>query len=358
MVAAVVERNLHIHHLVTREYAALHRFLDALVDRLDVLLGNRSALDVVRELVALARLVRLNTNLRVAVVARTAGLANVLALRLGVPTDGLAIVHLRLADIGLDLVLAHHAVDDDLQVQLAHAGDDGLAGVDVRPHIERRVFLRELGQRHAHLFLVGLGLRLNRNLDNRFRKVDRLQHHRVALVANGVAGDKVLQSNRRADVAGQDLRDLFTLVGVHLQQAADPLRLAGARVQHGVARLQRARVRPDKDKLPDKRVGHDLEAKRRKGLAVVRPAHDLLLHMLRVMANDRRNVQRAGQVVDYRVQQRLHALVLERRAAQHREDIHRDGGLADAGLELLLGGLFPLEIEVHDGVVRIRNGFD
>ena len=38
--------------------------------------------------------------------------------------DGLAVRHLRLADVGLDLELAQQPVDDDLQVQLAHAGDD------------------------------------------------------------------------------------------------------------------------------------------------------------------------------------------------------------------------------------------
>ena len=35
-------------------------------------------------------------------------------------------------------------------------------------------------------------------------------------------------------------------------------------------------------------------------------------------ALDRRHVERARQVVEHRVEQRLHALVLERRAAQHR----------------------------------------
>ena len=122
------------------------------------------------------------------------------------PADGLPIVHLGLAHICFDLVLAHHAVDDDLQVQFAHARDDGLAGVVVGAHGERRVLLRQLGQGHAHLLLVGLGLRLNCNLDDRLGKIDRLEYNRIALTANGVAGDQVLQADRGADVAGKDLR--------------------------------------------------------------------------------------------------------------------------------------------------------
>ena len=35
--------------------------------------------------------------------------------------DGFAVSHLRLADVGFDLELAPHAVDDDFEVQLAHA---------------------------------------------------------------------------------------------------------------------------------------------------------------------------------------------------------------------------------------------
>ena len=197
VVAAVVQRDLDVDHLVAGENAALHRVLDALVDRLDVLLRNRAALGVVGELVALARLVRRDADLRVAVVTRTTGLTDVLAFRLGVAADRLAVGHLRLADVRLDLVLAHHAVDDDLQVQLAHAGDDRLARVDIRAHVEGRIFLRQLGQRHAHLLLVGLGLRLDRNLDNRLREVDRLEHHRVLVGADRVAGDRDSSGQQR-----------------------------------------------------------------------------------------------------------------------------------------------------------------
>jgi len=60
---------------------------------------------------------------------RPAALADVLALRLDLAGDGLAVGDLRLADVGVDLVLAPHAVDDDVQVELAHAGDHGLAGL-------------------------------------------------------------------------------------------------------------------------------------------------------------------------------------------------------------------------------------
>ena len=114
---------------------------------------------------------RLELNLGVAVLAAAAGLADVLAFGFGVLADGLAIRHLRLADVGLDFVLAHHAVDDDFEMQLAHAADDGLSAVGIGVNLEGGIFLGQLGKRHAHLFLIGLGLRLDRNRDHRHREM-------------------------------------------------------------------------------------------------------------------------------------------------------------------------------------------
>ena len=52
-------------------------------------------------------------------------------------------------------------------------------------------------------------------------------------------------------------------------------------------------------------------------------------------ALQRRNIQRRRQIIDDRVEQRLHALVLERRAAHHRNELERRRALADAALELV-----------------------
>ena len=72
------------------------------------------------------------------------------------------------------------------------------------------------GDRHAQLFLIGLGLGLDRQLDHRRREVDRFQNDRDLLVADRVAGRDRLQAHRGADVARQNFRDLLALVGVHL----------------------------------------------------------------------------------------------------------------------------------------------
>src|SRR5690606_38153873 len=125
---------------------------------------------------------------------------------------------------------------------------------------------------------------------------------------------------------------LFARVGVHLEQAADTLATAGAGVVHVAARGEGARVDAHEHEATDERVGGDLEGQGRgRGGDIGGTAR--LLARLGVHALDRRDVERARQVVGDRVEEALHALVLEGRAAHHREDLEVDGGAADGGAQ-------------------------
>ena len=186
--------------------------------------------------------------------------------------QGLAIGHLRLADVRLDPELALHPVDQDLQMQLAHPGDDRLTGLVVGVHAERRVLFGQPLDRHAQLLLVGLGLRLDRLLDHRCREVHRLQLHRMCHVAQRLAGRGVLQTHHRDDLAGADRGDLLPLVGVHLVDLADPLPATLGCVQHRRARLELARVEADVGQPAQVRVGRDLVRQGRERIRVGRDA--------------------------------------------------------------------------------------
>ena len=184
--------------------------------------------------------------------------------------DRLAVGDLRLADVGRDLELADHAVHEDVEVQLAHAGDQGLARLLVRLDAEGRVLLGQALERDAQLVLVGLGLGLDGDLDDRLRERHRLQDDRVIRVRQRVAGVGVLEADGRGDVARVHDVDLFAVVRVHLEDAADPLLLALRGVEHVGARLERPRVDPEERELADERVGGDLEGEGAERLAVVR----------------------------------------------------------------------------------------
>ena len=281
----------------------------------------------------------------------------------GLAANGLAIGDLRTSDGGLDLELALQAIDDHLEVQLAHAGDHGLAGLLVGAHLEGRVLLAEALEGDRKLLLVDLGLRLDREVHDRVVEGHRLEHHRSVRRGQRVARGGLLETDARGDVARVDLVDLLARVRVHHQDAADALGAAGHGVEHAPARGELARVDAEVGELADVRVGHDLEGERREGLVVGgwRVNGGLVLGILDLAALDaldRLHVERARQVVDHGVEQRLHALVLEGGAGEHRGDRDVERRLADVldqpvGLDRLV-----LQVVLHQLLVVVRDGLD
>ena len=255
-----------------------------------------------------------------AVLAAAAGLAHEAPVALRGPADRLAIGDLGLADVGGDLELADHAVDEHVEVQLAHAGDERLAGLLVVLDAEGRVLLREALERDRELVLVGLRLGLDRDLDDRLGEGHRLEDDRVRGVGQRVAGVRLLEADRGGDVARVDLVDVLAMVRVELDDAPDALLAALARVQDVRAGLEAARVDAEERQLADERVGGDLEREGRERLLVVDRRAAAPRPLAGMHPDDRRDVERRGQVVDDRVEHRLDALVLERRAGEHRHD--------------------------------------
>ena len=326
-------------------------------DRLDVFARDGAADDLVDELVAAPLLARLELDDGVAVLAAAAGLADEAAVALGCAADRGAVGDLRLADVGGDVELAHHAVDEHVEVQLAHAGDERLGGLRVRLDAEGRVLLGQALEGDRQLVLVGLRLGLDVDLDDRLGEGHRLEDDRVVGIGEGVAGEGVLQADGGGDVAGVDLVDVLAVVGVHLEDAPDALLAVLDGVEHVRAGLERARVDAEEGQLADERVGGDLEGERGEGLGVVDGAHDFLAGA-RVDADDRRDVERRGQVGDDRVEHGLDALVLERGAGEDRDDLVLERAQAQAVADLLDGQLGAFEVLVGQVVVHLGDGLD
>src|SRR3569833_4697779 len=142
---AVLQSDLDADQRVSGEHAELGRLLAARVDRRDVLPRDAATGDLVLELVAVAAAAeRFDVDDDAAELARATRLLLVGVLDLlHLAANGLTVGDLRPADVRLDLALTLHAVDQHLEVQLAHAGDDGLPGLLVGPHLEGGVLLGE-----------------------------------------------------------------------------------------------------------------------------------------------------------------------------------------------------------------------
>ena len=271
-------------------------------------------------------------------------------------THGLAIGDLRPAHVRVDLELAREAVDDDLEVQLAHAGDDGLTGLFVGAHAEGGVLLGELHQRGRQLLFVGLRLGLDGDEDHRLGELHRLEDDGLGRVCEGVTGPSHLEADGGRELARVDLVAVLAVVGVHLQDAADALALVLARIEDVGARLEGAGVHAEVGQLADVWVGGDLEGEGREGVAVVGPA----VHLVPVgpQPGDRRHVERRRQVLDDGVHERLHAFVLEARAAEDRRDADIERRLADDLTQVIDGDLAALQVGLEQMIVVIGHGLD
>ena len=167
MTRAVVQRDLAVDDRIAGDHAVLHLFLDAFVDGRNIFARHHAADDLVDELVTGTGLHRFDTQENVGVLAAAAGLPDELAFLLDRGTNRFTVGDLRLADIGQDVELPAHPIDDDIEVQLAHSGDDRLPRLLIGVHAERRIFLGQLPERNTHLLLIGLGFRLDCDGNNR-----------------------------------------------------------------------------------------------------------------------------------------------------------------------------------------------
>ena len=102
---------------------------------------------------------------------------------------------------------------------------------------------------------------------------------------------------------------------------------------------------------------HDLEGEQRERILVDRPAQKRLA-ALGVDARERLAVGGRGQEVDDGVEERLHTLVLEGRAAHHRIEGGLDGAFADEAAQRVLVGLLAIEVGLHGLVFHLDDGFD
>src|SRR5688572_3392259 len=357
VVRTVVKGDLHVLHFVARKNTGPHRLFNALLNRLDVFLRNGAPDDVVFENETGAHSTRFDGDFHVAILPATTGLSDVFALRVRLLPNRFLVGDLRLADVGTHVEFPHHAVDDDFQVKFTHSRNDGLVRIRVRVDLERRIFLRQLPQSNAHLLLVGLGFRLDGDGDHRLREIHRLEQNLLLFVANGIARRDIAKANRGGNIAGHDILDLFTLVGVHLQKTPDALASLLGRVEDVRAGVQTSRINTEEGQLPDERVGHDLEDEAGERLLVIGLAN-LGLGVTRIHTFDRRNVEGGGQKIHHTVEQLLYALVLERGSADHRRQLDLNRRLADSIHQLFIRNRIAADVLFHQVLVDFRSGLD
>ena len=195
-------------------------------------------------------------------------------------------------------------------MELAHTGDNGLAGLLVGIRFKSGIFLCQFYKSHGHLFLTGLGLRLDGNINNRIREFHRFQYYRMILIAERISGCRIAQTYRRGDITGIHLINLLAVVGMHHQDTAKAFTLALGAVIHIGAGFPRTGIHTEERKFSYKGIGHNLKGKGRKRLIV--RGMSILFHILfaRNISLDCRNIYRRGHVIHDSIQQHLNSLIV------------------------------------------------
>ena len=351
MVSTVDQGCLHAHHRVASEDTELHSVLDTSVDRGDVLARNAATGDLVLEQVQLFAVQGqgLEGDLHLCELTGTTGLLLVGVVDLlDCLLDGLAVSNLRLTNVSLNLELTLHTVNGDVQVQLTHTTNFGLTGFFVQRNGEGGVLSGKLLDSGGQLFLVTLALGLDSHEDHGLREGHRFENNRVCRVAQGVTSGGVLQADCRVNVTCGDLLNRVLLVGVHLEELTDALLLTLGGVQNLLALSCGTGVHAGVGQLTVEGMSCDLECQCCEGLLSGCLTGQLLFLVGGVGADNVRNVQRGGQVIDHSVQHGLNTAVLECRTTENGECLACDHELTDTSLNLGDGQLALFEVLLHE----------
>lgn len=352
---AIVDDHARAEDLVPDERALAARGLEALVAGVEELLADGAAGDLLLELVGLERTRRLHPAHDAGEVAGAAGLLLEEVVEGDALRQGLAVGDLRLARLAGDPVFAAHALDVDVEVELAHARDDGLGGLGVDVDAEGGVFALEAGHGFGEVGQVFVVLGLDGEGD------DGLGHehggHAVAerAVREGVARGAV-DAEDGADLARADLGHVFHFVAVHAHDARDFDLLIGARVEDVGGAAEGALVYADVGQLAE--VGlFELEGEADEGEGVVGDELDGGF-VAAAVEGEVFDFGGVGQVVAHAVEHGLNGFVGERRAHEDGGKFEGDGGATDCGFDLLCCWGSFVEVYFRDLVVYVGEGFN
>ena len=184
MVRTIVYISMDADYRESSQDTSLHSLFDTLTYRRDVFLRNRSS-DYSRlelECFFSIDIHWLEFYLTVSVLSTSTGLFCVLAVHIHSLGKCFFVCNLRSTYICFHLELTQQSVYDDLKMQLSHSGNDRLACFMVSVCTEGRVFFCKFCKRLSKFALGSLCLRLDRQLDNRFRELHGLQDNRMLLV--------------------------------------------------------------------------------------------------------------------------------------------------------------------------------
>ena len=352
MVLAEMEDDAHVLDGVAGEHAFGEGLAHALLDGRDVLVRDRAADDGVHELEPRAALARLHLEPDLAELAVPAALFLMAVIGRRRDRDGFLVRDARRLGRDADAEPAAEPVEQHVEVEPAHAGDDQFAGALVAMDPQRGILVGELLDGAGDLLLVAARLRFHRQRDHRGRERDLRQFEGRVRRAERVGDLDILDLGDGEDIARDALRDRLGLSAEHAEELRHALAVARAR-DHGVGVMRkRALENPEVGQLADERVGDRLEDLRDQRRGRVRAQLDFLV-LLRVLRDDLALLHRRRQVRGDEVHHFLDAQAALPRDVEDRDERALQDGFAERADQFVRRELLVIQEALHQRLVGL-----
>ena len=299
MILAVIQGCLQADQRVAGENALLHRVAQALFDRGEEVLRNRTAEHFFGEDHLVRLFLRLEADPHVTELTGTAGLLLVAAVGLNLALDFLAVCDAGRSKLGVNAEAALQLGAEHVDLDVALAGNNHLVGLGVVDQVEGNVFLVQPGKAAGDLVVLTLGLREDSHRVAGFRHLDPGKLFFLLRVADGVAGLPVHLADGN-DVAAAGILDFGGLLAAHAVEAAELIGGGSAHVAQGQVGSDAAL--------------HDLDKAVLAELVRNRLEHEALYGSSRIDAFD---VNRGGNIVHHALHKGFGADVLHGGACKH-----------------------------------------
>src|SRR5579864_726253 len=207
MVRAVVEYYTEIDHGVSGQEAVLGGLEYPLFNCRDIVLGNRTAENLVDELELGTAREGLHADPAVTELAVAAGLLFMTSLDIGFAADGFPIRDFGRLEGHVDAVAFFQTADNDLDMLLAAATQKELFGLRIAKEAQGLIFFQDAvdGVTHAVLVLPRLGF--DGEGDRGFGQLDGRIFNGRTLVRQSIAGEGVLELGHGANIARVEFGD-------------------------------------------------------------------------------------------------------------------------------------------------------
>ena len=156
-----------------------------------------------------------------AILPAAAGLTDIFSFRLRLFSNCFFVSDLRLPDISFNFKLALHTVNDNFEMQLAHARDNRLERLRIRTDAKCRIFFRKPPECQTHFLLVCFRFWFDFQINDRLREHNPLKQNRVLWICKRIASSRPLEPDDCRDFSRIYFFHFFAVIRMHPKNTAD-----------------------------------------------------------------------------------------------------------------------------------------